>query len=126
MYCNLVQRRLCMKYHCHQHYSMIKEALSLRFWSPRVLEGSQMSAQFIDNDIKNWFYKKNSNFFNIFFSVFWIPSTNKKIFCTYFFKLSGQHVHLAHPPKMLFRGLFYKVSLKRPPYSTLTFLSQYN
>ena len=45
------------------------------------------------------FMEKNSKFFQIF-SVFWTPSTNKKIFLhfwvkkTYFYILGGQHVQL--------------------------------
>ena len=54
-----------------------------------------------------------------FFLVIWTPFTHKKFFCTFgpkitnFYILEGQHVHLT-PPKMLFRGLNYKLSSKRP------------
>ena len=68
--------------------------------------------------------KKFQNFFQ-FFSVFWTPLTNKKIFLHFWAKnnllLYTQRATCPFdPPKMLFRGIFYKLASKSPPVTTLT------
>ena len=93
-------------------------------WSlPEWSEGPQMLAQFI-YDNENWFYEKKiskffQNFFQ-FFSVFWTPFTHKKIFLHFWAKnnlllYTWRATCPFDPQKMLFRGSFYKVSLKCPP-----------
>ena len=70
------------------------------------------------------FVKKKSKFFQKFFqffSVFWIPFTHKKIFLycgakNYLLLYIWRATCPFDPQKMLFRGFFYKVSLKRPPW----------
>ena len=85
-----------------------------------------MLAQFI-YDNENWFYEKKiskffQNFFQ-FFSVFWTPFTHKKIFLHFWAKnnlllYTRRATCPFDPQKMLFRGSFYKVSLKWPPFYT--------
>ena len=97
---------------------------ALGVWSlPDWSEGPQMLVQFI-YDNENWFYeKKISNFFSKFlsiFSVFWTPFTHKKIFLHFWAKnnlllYTWRATCPFDPQKMLFRGSFYKVSLKCPP-----------
>ena len=62
-----------------------------------------------------------------FFSFFWHPQQTKWFFCTFGTKITYNNLltykWTFHPQKMLFRGLFYKVSSKRPPLTTLTFQS---
>ena len=93
-----------------------------------------MLAQFIYYIQKYFYEKKISNFFQNFFqffSVFWTPFTNKKIFLHFWAKnnlllYTRRATGPFDPPKMLFRGLNYKLSSKRPPVYTLTFWSPCN
>ena len=70
------------------------------------------------------FLKINSKFLKNFwnsFSGFWTPSTHKKIFgskITYSFLYTQRAKCPFDPQKMLFRGFFYKMSLKRPDESS--------
>ena len=79
-----------------------------------------MLAQFI-YDNENWFYEKKLKFFQNFFqffSVFWTPFTHKNIFL-HFWAKNNLRLYIwwatcpFDPQKMLFRGLLYKVFLKR-------------
>ena len=78
-----------------------------------------MLAQFI-YDIKKWFYGiKVSKFFLIFFSFLDIPNKQKG-FLHFLAKnnllsYTWRATYPFDPPKILFRGLFHKLSSKRPP-----------
>ena len=70
--------------------------------------------------VKIKIHKFFQNFFD-FFSVFWTPFTHKKIFLHFWAKnnlllCTWRATCPFYPPKVLFRGLFFKVSLKRPPW----------
>ena len=83
-----------------------------------------MLAQFI-YDNENWFYeKKISKFFQIIFQFFFSfldTLHTQKDFLHFWAKnnlllYTGSATCPFDPPKMLFRGLFYKVSLKENIY----------
>ena len=62
----------------------------------------------------------NSNFF-YFFLIFWTPLTKKRFFCTFVAKIilllyTWRATCPFDPPKILFRGLSYKLSSKQPPH----------